>query len=123
MVPEQRNLVTVATRTDGSMLVEEDESSESDKGVISETWPKRRPSTAPAVEEKRWIKEAKIGPEIATFCKDSSSMADSHLSSLLQERDSALKLHKNGFSKTTCGFLKVDLSSKIEIAPILPTDF
>ena len=82
--------MTVATRTDGSMLDEEDESSERDKGVVSETWPKRRPSTAPEEEEEqRWIKEAKIGPEIATFCNDSSSMvADSHLSSFLQGKGS-----------------------------------
>lgn len=83
----------VATRSDGSVLVEEDESSERDKGVTSETWPKRRPSTAPEEEEKRWIKEAKIGPEIATFCKDLSSMADSHLSSFPQQRDPAFKLN------------------------------
>lgn len=39
------------------------------------TWPKRRPSTAPGEVEKRWMTEAKVGPEIAILCRGSSSMA------------------------------------------------
>lgn len=40
-----------------------------------EKWPKRRPSTSPREEEKRCNKEANEGPDIATFCRERSSMA------------------------------------------------
>lgn len=70
------NPVMVATRgEDESESLEEGTSSERFEGAMCVTWPNRRPSTAPGENEKRWIMEARVGPEIAIFCRGRSSMA------------------------------------------------
>lgn len=68
--------MTVARREgeEGAEGAEDEVSSESVAGRLV-TWPKRRPSTAEEAVEKRWIKEASVGPEIAIFCNGGSSMA------------------------------------------------
>lgn len=38
-----------------------------------EMWPKRRPSTSPCDEEKRWSSDASVGPVIAIFSNGRSS--------------------------------------------------
>ncbi|WVZ16083.1 hypothetical protein V8G54_009065, partial [Vigna mungo] len=50
---------------------------ESSEGVVGRwvTWPKRRPWMAEGEVEKRWMREASVGPEIAIFCNGGSSMA------------------------------------------------
>lgn len=37
-------------------------------------WPKRRPSKSAGEDERRWIIEASVGPDIAIFCKTRSPM-------------------------------------------------
>ncbi|KAK8586276.1 hypothetical protein V6N13_082089 [Hibiscus sabdariffa] len=37
-------------------------------------WPKRRPSTSAGEEERRWIMEARVGPDMANLCNTRSSM-------------------------------------------------
>lgn len=55
---------------------EEDVSSERVEGVRRDTWPYRRPSIGPGEVENRWIKEARVGPDIAIFSMGRSSMAE-----------------------------------------------
>ena len=54
---------------------EEEVSSERVEGVRRDTWPYRRPSIGPGEVENRWIKEARVGPDIAIFSMGRSSMA------------------------------------------------
>lgn len=69
------NPVMVATRGEESEAVEEGKSSERLEGAMWVTWPNKRPSTAPEENEKRWIREARVGPDIAIFCRGWSPMA------------------------------------------------
>lgn len=55
---------------------EEEVSSERVEGVRRDTWPYRRPSIGPGEVENRWIKEARVGPDIAIFSMGRSSMAE-----------------------------------------------
>lgn len=72
---EVRKPVMVARRV-GELS--SDESSERLSGVTEVTWPKRRPSIEEGEVEKRWIREASVGPEIAIFCNGGSSMTAAH---------------------------------------------
>lgn len=49
-------------------------SSERAEGVETLTWPKSRPWTDPEEEEKRWRREANVGPEIWIFVIGTSSI-------------------------------------------------
>lgn len=79
MVPEQRNPETVATKVEGSEEEPSGSSSEREEGAMWETWPNRRPSTSPRAVEKRWIMEARVGPDICIFCSGRSSMSQLRL--------------------------------------------
>lgn len=56
---------------------EEGSSSVSSGGRRRPKWPRRRPSTSPAEEEKLWITEASVVPQIETFWIETPSMARS----------------------------------------------
>ena len=63
------------------MRVEEEEESSSEReGGRRVTWPKMRPSTEPGEVEKRWMREAKAGPEMAIFSTEGSSIAETETS-------------------------------------------
>ncbi|KAK8578282.1 hypothetical protein V6N13_090949 [Hibiscus sabdariffa] len=50
------------------------ESSGRVEGAMRVRWPKRRPSASAGEEERRWIMEARVGPEMANLCNTRSSM-------------------------------------------------
>ena len=62
---EVRKPVTMARR-----VAEEEVSSSSSERVRGRgvTWPKRRPWREEGAVEKRWMWEARVGPEVAIFC-------------------------------------------------------
>lgn len=66
--------VMVAMRMGGESEVGSGSSSERLEGQMWVTWPKRRPSMSAGDEEKRWMREARVGPEICIFCNGRSSM-------------------------------------------------
>lgn len=76
---EERKPVTVARRVGESevavavVVVVVAVSSERLRGVRRVTWPKRRPSRGEGEVEKRWMREARVGPEIAIFCNGGGS--------------------------------------------------
>jgi hypothetical protein len=84
------------------VVVVEDEGSSSERveGERRATWPKRRPSRGPEEEEKRWIREARVGPEIAILSMGGSAIA-------LCERESERAIKKASdfdSNSTTCSF-------------------
>lgn len=90
---EERKPVTVARRVAESVVVvAEEESSERLRGVMWVTWPKRRPSMEEGEVEKRWRREANVGPEIAIFCNGGSSMAAAAEDGGDRVRDRGMKL-------------------------------
>lgn len=64
-----------------------EESSERVEGVRRDTWPNRRPSIGPGDEENRWIKEARVGPDIAIFSIGRSSMAKERERERMRKRE------------------------------------
>lgn len=73
--PEQKMPVTVAERGDGLAAEATEEGSSSWRSGAGRraTWPKRRPSTSPEEEVKRWMIEARVGPEMEIFSTGVSS--------------------------------------------------
>lgn len=85
----------VATRESGEG---EGESSERESGVWRENFPKRRPSMFDGEEDKRLMREERVGPEIVIFCNGRSSMAEeeSEIGEGREERESEVRLRLGG---------------------------
>ena len=104
----EMNPVMAATREEGEGEAESSEREE----AISENLPNRRPSMLPGEEVKRLMMEARVGPEIVTFCKGRSSMAGEREREREREREG--KRWREGEAegeRESCG------RSRLSIAP------